>query len=448
MTRRQQFDALGILLPVAIMFSYFFSSGELLLLVDSDSYLDFSEGILSGDLFEKKELAEIDFGRAVRTPGYPVMLAAGKLIFGDYPVSALVLHGLIAALTLAFLALTLRPYLSTVITGMCILTAELLMHDFFYTVMTEWLTFHLILILFAMLIISIRKPSVRNIFLTGLLITFMVLVRPAMLPAYGVLPLLMLYGKELKIRSIVIVATSMLPLLLWMGFNQYHLGRFTIAALDGHSWIGVGALLGHAEAEPGDSPQLQYFITEFNKRKLPAVGEADGFVEAQDLVSMMFRFGHNLWAAARPVVEEMGMDPVTYDSEIYAVYGKRIIYAHPERYVAFVMQGMKIALSHISPFLIFGLLLIPAACIWRQKCLPVAYAAIALFFFHIVHELLVCMVQGVFARYVVITLYPYMLAVVLSGLSLVVTEVISAKPPESLPRWFRVLLPEVGHTAT
>jgi len=343
MTRSQLFSALGILLPVAVMLGYFFSHGEPRLLVDSDSYLDFADALISGDLFEKKALSEIDYGRAVRTPGYPLVLAAGKLVFGDNLDSVLIMHGLIAVLTIVFLALALRPYLPTLVTGVAVLAIEVLMRTYFYFVMTEWLSIHLLFVLFGMLVIAIRKPTIGNIFLTGLLVTLMVLVRTAILPAFGLLPVLMLYGKHFSIRSIIVVATSLLPLLLWMGFNQYHLGKFSIAAVSGYSWLGVGALIGHTEAEPGDSPQLQHFIKEFNKHKVPAVGEEDGYVETIDANAMMFRFGHNLWEAARPVVLEMGMDVVTYDSEIFAVYGNSVIYANPGRIIVLGVPGMKIA---------------------------------------------------------------------------------------------------------
>ena len=422
-------EVIGIAIPVIILV-FALSGMELTKRPDSGSYIVFADSILSGDLFEKKDLNDISFGRAVRTPGYPLIVALAKLTSSDFISSLKLLHFVFGIFSIVFLSLVLKPWLPPIATGLSIVFVDICMGVYFGNIMTEWVAFNLLLVLVGLVVIGFRNPSNRNLCIIGLLASCIVLVRPAAIPVMLILPMLVIYRRSLGIKDAILFVSTLLPLIAWMSFNLYHLDSFALGRVSGHNIFGIGTMIGYAEEEPGDSDELREFIRGVNAKKTPAVGDEDEFVANFDKEYHTIRLTSNLFWIAYPLRIE-GMGAIPFDEQYLAVYGRRAINDHLDNYISYVLHGLKLSVQFVSPYLTLYLLLIPLFALYRNRNAVLAWVALVMFAIHAGQVILISVFQTIFVRYLELTFYPYVGAIILCFLALLFAEGI----PERLLGW-------------
>lgn len=199
---------------------------------DSHQFLEFAADLSTGRLFDLTiEPEMLSRGTLVRTPGYPLLLAFGQRIFPDDLWSAVIFGNLVVAVlvTIALLRL-LRPVLSPMKVILLLLPVNLAMYQFFSAIVSEWLAFQLLLLLFGILVRFLLAPSALMLFLFCGVVSGLVLTRSA-LTGIVILPLVLLpFARRLPIaRTLGALTLGFLPLILWVTFNTLRLDRMTIA---------------------------------------------------------------------------------------------------------------------------------------------------------------------------------------------------------------------------
>lgn len=414
-------ELVSLIIPLVLMLVLFGGYDQLDERPDSGSYLNFADAIISGEIFTTQDPSDLRFYRLARTPGYPLIVVVAKTLFPDETTGLLYLHLLFAALSIVFLSLALRAWCAPVMTGLIVVAAQILMKDYFFAVMTEWVVFNLLLVIFGMLIVSIRNSSLRNLFVLGLLASLTVLIRPTIAPALLVMPFLFLYRWKFHISEMLVLSLTVAPIVLWMTFNWYQLGSFSLSKLDGHLRYSVGSMIGYADEIPGDSDELKTFIREVNTKKVPAKGDEDEFVVNYDETYNMIRVQSNLfWVAYKLKDADKGL--LYFDSEILGVYGRRAISNNVDNYIEYVRHGMKVFLQQGSPYVAVYLLIIPLIGLARRKSLILCWSTLAMFAIHLLQGLLCAAYLFVFKRYAVLTLYPYLVSVAICLCGLIYAE--------------------------
>lgn len=388
---------------------------------DSDNYQAFARSILSGEILEKRPIEEIPLYRAIRTPVYPTLILLVTGGFQGEIHNMLWLHMVFAVASVVAVSVALRPYCPPLVAGGITAGILLLMYQHYKALMTEWSAVNIVLLAFALIVATIRNPSIRNLFLLSLLAVLGVVLRPALAPLLIIPPIMILYSRRFIIREWLLYASALLPLLAWMTFNWYHIEAFTLAQLKGHNSIGIGAIVGHAEVQPGDPPELQKFIVEYNEVKQPAYGEEDEFVATLDDHYVKAYFEQAIYWIAYPLRdEELGI--IRFDREFMGVYGERAIAANPDNYVKYVIYNLKSFFSFKAPYLTLILVLVPIYAAYKKQSQPLAYATLILFAVHCLAGVLFSTFQAVTDRYVEVTFYPYVMAVAICLISLVLAR--------------------------
>lgn len=119
--------ALVLLLYFGVVFQFKAPSYE----PDSKGYLDFSQEINAGTVLSKRSSPEVSISRAIRTPGYPLLLSAAEALMGGDAGRILILHTLIGAAALILLSLLVSnevfaPFVvAAAITGVALLQSVL-----------------------------------------------------------------------------------------------------------------------------------------------------------------------------------------------------------------------------------------------------------------------------------------------------------------------------------
>jgi hypothetical protein len=431
---------IGIAIPIIMLTLFFGRYDSVKERNDSKNYVKLAEGLMSGEVLVKQDQSDIRYWRAVRTPGYPalILLATGGL---NADISnLLIMHLALAIVSVVFISLAMAPYCPTLLSGLVVSGALVQVREFFPLQMTEWAGINLVLIMFAMIVVSIRNPSLRNLVIVGLIASFAVLVRPAMAPLLLVAPCLIVYRRRLKFLEGVALMATLAPIILWMGINLYAIDSFTLAQLRGQNLLGIGSIIGHAEAEPGDSPELVKFIEDFNAKKQPIKGEEQAFVDDLDTNFNRLRFESNVNWVAHPLRHKTPLGLVVFDRDIMGVYGQRAIMANLGNYARYVLHGLKIYFKFGIPYIAILLLVFPLYGLYRSKALVASWAALAMFAIHLGHGVLVATNQAVFERFIVLTFYPYTATAVICFVCLLYAEGLPQRVLQFLPEPLRAVL--------
>ncbi|MGI9291691.1 MAG: hypothetical protein ACR2QG_10500 [Gammaproteobacteria bacterium] len=415
-------------LPALIMISFFLSfimyanqmESGISIRPDSGNYILFAEQIISGEVFEKKPVEEIKFGRAIRTPGYPLLIAA--FTFGDPEANidnVLLAHLLIALCTLLFVSYQLRNLCPPLLTGLAVMVAQAQMSKPFGSVMTEFVAFNILLILLALTVKAIQKPDNGILFWIGLIGVIGVLVRPAMVVCLPIVPLLVLYRRRLSIRDSLILASALIPLTMWMGFNKYQLGAFTITQVSGLNAMGIGSQLGHAEVLPGDPPELVAFIEDMHTKKQPPKGKEDEHIANLNPDYKFLLLKNTYWISMET---RAAVGTIPFDRDYLWHYGTRSINANLDNYARYVVYGLTLFFSFVFPGAAILMLIVPAYGILRKRALTLSYTAIVMFLVHSGSALLTSAYEAVWDRYVILTFYPFAVSIALCAFSLILTS--------------------------
>jgi hypothetical protein len=439
---------IGMAIPAIALMVFFSSFDKIEKRPDSGGYITFANDIVSGEFFKKTDIDDVRWHRAIRTPGYPLIIVLATGGDTDNIDNMLIAHGVIGLLSLIFLSMTLRQYCPPVITGSVVALSQFFMRDYFSTVMTEFTVFNLLLVIFGLTVICIRTPSFAALFFLGLVASLAVLVRPAVIPVMALMPLMFLFYRGFNIGEGCLLAVSTLPVLIWMSFNLHTIDAFTLTQIRGLQLLGVGTQVGYAEEKPDDPEGLKIFIRMMNERKGPKMGEEDAYINSLDgATTKDYRFNfynNSLWIPFE-IRLKLGVpvSPISLDRNFYEPYGRRAITANFGNYVKYFIYGMTVFFSFGFPYAIFLFLVVPFWGIYRRKNLVLSYAALVMFAIHFGVGVLVSGIEAVYDRYVIATFYPYIVAILTCLFGLLYAEGLHQRILSRLPERVSIIVDRV-----
>jgi hypothetical protein len=393
------------------------SPPELTATPDVLEYADFSRAIVSGELFTLRGGA-VTRALATRTPGYPLLLAAGQLASSDLVAVVRVLHAALGLSTLIGVPLLLRSRCWMWISGPAVVLILWTMRRFYVWPISEWLAVNLLVWFFALCVRYVDSPSRRRLLWIGLVAAVVALTRPALIMlalfpfGFALLP----SPRGRRVMTAVALV-SLMPILLWMSFNLWRLGSFTLTPFTGPNLFGVASLVGHATPQEGDSPELALFIEHVNAQKRPRPDEPLPFDRIR-VWGVVLMYHRNVHFIAEPLALTHGWDRVDFN-RMTLIYSFRVIRSSPRDYVRYVLFGLR-QLGGVVPLLPF-VLAIPIYWLVRGEQRGLAVATLALFALHAAHVALCAAIEVVIPRYHDLTFSP------LLGIS-VVTSCVFALP--------------------
>jgi hypothetical protein len=256
-----------VLLAAAVHFTYFACSEDYFF-PDSATYMDPAKTLSEGDGFGADE----ETPETMRTPGYPLLLAAFDRITPS-PVPVIVTQHLLAVLlTAALYLLALRESgrRRVALLASILLALDTLTVHYANKVLSENL---FTAVLFAVVLLALhltRRPSMAGFILEGFLTGVLVLIRPLAVAYFAVLALFFFFipvipGTEAVIpgtdrlrprRAIAaIVSFSLAAVVIpagWALRNERETGVFTIASIAGTNLLLYRAAGALAIRDPGD----------------------------------------------------------------------------------------------------------------------------------------------------------------------------------------------------
>lgn len=384
---------------------------------DSDSYIHFAEDLLSGRLFQNFKVETIPLYSAIRTPGYPIILAASKIIFPPDFGGILIFHLFFAIIALLAVMSAMKRYCPIYLSGPLILLSFNEVKSFFPLVQTEWVAFCLILIVFSRVVKYLSYTSISNFFLLSIFIGIAILVRPALIVLIVIPIILPIIRPVLQFWTVIsTIVVGIMPVLLWMSFNFYRLGEFKLAAFEGFNIFGVGTMIGAPAPEGQDTLLMKQFISDVNSNKIPTAGTEKQFLNKSVTSYDQKFYNHNIYNIALSLPDIKKMDPVRINS-MMRMYGLRSIADNPDVYALYIWQGLRFLQSQ-RWILLVGLLL--AIALRRHEELTgLAFTVGIAMGIHLGHSVMCAMIQIVILRYHLLTAVPFNLFVVLLCASLV-----------------------------
>lgn len=402
-----------LLISVAVL-AFAASNHHVLSTLDSLCYTKSAEAMLEGRYFRPGPTSTLEDCLLLRTPGYPALMAAAQYLFGGGYEQVFIVHFLSALFSAVILGLAFRRWVPILGGGACALSGFLLMRYYFSWVMTEWTAFCLLLIFASTLAGCFQRPSSLRVLALSLLVSLLVLVRPALIV---ILPfpaaVLLLSRRLVSPRHWGLMVLGLLPVVAWMGGNYYRISSFSLTPHSGYNLIGVATSIGYAETREGDPEDLAYFIREVNRRKIPPVGESIPFYRYyQERVQIQRSFwdskinyihNYNTYDVALPIRLERGWPLVRYNELLFS-YFFRTVRAFPAAYLEYVMAGLS-RLKEVTPLLLPGLLL---PLFWRrfEELRPLALTVSAMFLLHLMHVFMCSSIEVLIPRYWDLTFAP------------------------------------------
>ena len=280
--------------------------------------------------------------------------------------------------------------------------------------LTEWTATVLLLWIFAFCARYAQAPSRRRLLIIGLTASLCVLTRPALLPVLA-LPLTFAFVPwgSTPHRARWVAAFSLIPVLLWMGFNLYRLDSFTVTPFAGVNIFGAARIVSTASPSPADDPALAAFITHVNRhptypkqrkgRRWRDTEEILKGIEGGVPIAQWWAYNWNAHEVALPYLAKRGTSPVE-TNRLMLGYAGRVLRDNPWGYASFVLQGLQ-RLLELLP-LLPSLLLLPAWWLRAGRHRGLALAALALLLVDVMHVGLCALVELVINRYRWLTYFP------------------------------------------
>jgi hypothetical protein len=402
-----------ILYPILFLLSFWifgfydllFGQPEIgVLYPDSNQYLQYASELLGAPFVPLGDNADFIQGSLVRQPLYPVLIAAFSAILGSVsPKSIILLHSVFPVVTLvyAFFVMTRGSFVTFWMVTLPICWA---LDIYRLSLMTEWLVFNLLIILFLTIVRYHSHKTKLNLTAVSLTCGALVLTRFEFFP-FLALPIV-LAGTQVKktlfqsLIGIFVVASAIIP-----QFVNY--GRFTWGDL---SKAGTFALVSGLGTLSNDvDPRIKSFSEPFRKDGATiSLGEAvsaiwfnsDAFFKAfgvNDTISNTIRVNQGLtW-------QEL--------YEMQGLYSRALIREFPFRYVALVVLGVS-TLIWIMPFGCLVFLRIK-----RDGFSSLAVGAATLISVHILRTIFISFINIQYIRYYAPTFAAAFLASVVFVLS-------------------------------
>jgi 4-amino-4-deoxy-L-arabinose transferase-like glycosyltransferase len=210
-----------------------FSYPQRSITVDSVQYLQLADSIRLKGRFEATEYLE-----EVRTPGYPLFLAAVQAIFGEH-IGPIILIQLIFTARIAWLLYHCGKLLNAERIGLaaaCLFAVNPNALFWSLTVLTETYFSLLLILSFYTLILALKRMQLRWFALSGLFLGMATLTRPIglyLIPIWTLSILLRLrqkkgFGNSLKYSATFLVA-AMLLVVYWQTHNLILHGHFSLS---------------------------------------------------------------------------------------------------------------------------------------------------------------------------------------------------------------------------
>lgn len=374
---------------------------------DSHQYFAFARAIASGDLFALRG-AEVPESLAIRTPGFPLVILAGALFTDEMLDGYRLSHPVTAAATTLGVPLLLAPLCATWLSAPAVAGVLWISKTGYHRPLTEWTAANLLLWIFAFCARYAHAPTRRRLLILGFAACFCVLTRPALLPVLA-LPVLFAFlpWGSTPHRAPLIAAFSLLPLVMWMGFNLYRLDSFTLTPFGGFNVFGAARIVGNASPASDDDPRLAAFIEHINAHQtypeLRAGRQIKPGIEGGVPLSLWQAYNWNIHSVALPYLRAQRVD-IVEANRLMLGYATRVLRADPWGYAGFVLQGLR-RLLELLP-LIPSLLLLPAWWLIKGRHRGLALAALALLLVDVAHVGLCALVELVINRYRWLSLFP------------------------------------------
>jgi len=351
--RRWTDITLVAVISLATNFLYFGYTAVDYFFPDSYTYLAPAANLLRGLGFTNR------FGliETIRTPGYPLLLAA----FGLHIVPVIVFqHLLNAALAVAIYIVMIRRLGSRFIavTAAILFAIDVPTLHYANKILTETLFTAILFIVFALVVYARKLP------LAGVLTGMLVLIRPVAI-LYFVVVMICLALRRVRLRTIAayVVLALLLPL-GWQLRNLHHTGVFTISSIGGINLLTYRAAGVLAIEDDGE------FDSDIAAEMQGLQADADTEIEARLHI---------------PDAEEL---PDAVRSKYYSAYAMRVLRQHPRAAVMLTVRGLLVnlfdsrweAVSIISAFpeevvrrgldaftaIVFAFAVIGAIALWRR----------------------------------------------------------------------------------
>ncbi len=403
-----------------------FNLGNSPVILDNDShdYLRFSESILSGSIFERSQGQPIEYSLAVRTPSYPLILAATEAAFGPNPSNVVFTHILLGALCLGICLLLASNKFEGLIFGLCSLLALAMASDTAKHVLTEWPTLCFILPTLAALARAEQRPSTATVALATLLSSLLILMRPAMLSLLAPLCFLGLVLARRHHLSLLIGSTiGFLPILFWLMFNFYRLGVFTLTPFGGVNLFGVTSLAGWCNPSlvKGD-PAFSQFVANVNAKKFPPPGTSLKSEEISETGFVGHLYNVNIQNAGLKLEARQLVDIQSINHHMMS-YSICVIRQHPLKYLEFVtlnFQRWSTDLWISLAMIVLGLLMF--SNVQKRSLATMHVLAGSL---HIAHLAICSLIEITLPRYRNLT-FPIIVAVLIYSLIVVAYQILGS----------------------
>lgn len=260
----------------------------------------------------------------LRTPGYPLVLAAGESAGLDFAGIALLQHLLMAGLASAIflLARTLTGSRRVALVAALLFAIDLPTIVFADMILTEAL---FTLLLFALLALAWRievRPdwSIVCAAAAGLVLGAAVLVRPVAIAFFVPLGAYFFWSRCRRAAIVLFVVCALLSPLLWAMRNQRATGVFTVSSIPAESMLSYRAAGVLALEAPGDyATNLKRYAAELRLR-------ADAVARREAGVADVSTLPHAQLARWR------------------AQLGREIVRQHPFTYARLVVRGVRMNL--------------------------------------------------------------------------------------------------------
>ncbi len=378
--------------------------GELTKQPDSESYLMFSDEILSLELFDRQEAS---WATTIRAPAYPALMAIARLIGGDNSVAILSLHFLFAFAALSFFVLRFSPLISSQAAILLGFLSLFVWREYYYVILTEWISLCSLMVFLCILPLRLEELTGRRFLSIGLMTAFMILLRPAficLLPVVVGLILIMVPKENFR-QAFTVLLVGLLPVFMWAVFNLYRLNTFTIAAFSGHNLFGNASLVGYVTPDSNDSMPSRFtrFVEYVNRNKIPGAGKEHQFL-SETLVhyqSIAQFHNNNVYKVALNFAPSEILSRVEYDS-LMKEYALKVIFDNPRAYLSLFVSGLGVAKRDIWLMLIAVVSLFMMIKNGHQMSIVLGVALAA----HISHLMLVSLIQINIERYYMLTLVP------------------------------------------
>lgn len=371
---------------------------------DSRHYIEFTDGLMNGSLWNIT--MDTPLSGIVRTPGYPVLLLAARVVSPeDFRMGLFAVH-LVVAITASILMIeALRPFLPPLATGSILLLFFSRCQELFPAVMTEWSAIAFLLTVYASLLFFLRERKFFWLFFLTLTVSSLILIRPVF--SFLLLLPLVLFMKEAwsgpaRIRRLILFLTALAPLLIWAGANLSRLNSASLSPAGALSFFGVTSALAAVELLPDDPVQIQTLFTEIHKQRHPVTSAA--FQNLSDLgTEDMFQQIAANYGLSEKLQQQLQI-PWPDMIDLLQIHNQRVIRSNGGLYARYVVNGLfslKLTLMWLIPSF-----LVPLYLLKKQQSSPVAGTTLIFLGIHLLHVIIISCIGIIHTRYYNLTFFP------------------------------------------